>query len=171
MQTNVLEATSLRQQNAVHKGQGVRDNSVPFLDSSIPLKDASHGDVVSYSVETIWRKAECIATLACGRRVKLRDAWQFIGYTGHNPARFMLFLCNGRHVEVQIDTRRAVVAVEQNHRAGAIRHWFRTLVGRFAFDLGVQSMQAKTPDRNRVYTTIDGGQFTLALDASRCVSI
>jgi len=162
MHANVLDTPSHRQQSIRASGQAVLNQSASYLDSRIPLKDASHADVVSYSVETIWRKAECIATLACGRRVKLRDAWQFIGYTGHNPARFMLFLCNGRHVEVQIDTRRAVVAVEQNHRAGAIRHWFRTLVGRFAFDLGVQSMQAKTPDRNRVYTTIDGGQFTLA---------
>ena len=162
MHANVLDTPSHRQQSIRASGQAVLNQSASYLDSRIPLKDASHADVVSYSVETIWRKAECIATLACGRRVKLRDAWQFIGYTGHNPARFMLFLCNGRHVEVQIDTRRAVVAVEQNHRAGAIRHWFRTLVGRFAFDLGVQSMQAKTPDRSRVYTTIDGGQFTLA---------
>jgi hypothetical protein len=162
MHANVLDTPSHRQQSIRASGQAVLNQSASYLDSKIPLKDASHADVVSYSVETIWRKAECIATLACGRRVKLHDAWQFIGYTGHNPARFMLFLCNGRHVEVQIDTRRAVVAVEQNHRAGAIRHWFRTLVGRFAFDLGVQSMQAKTPDRNRIYTTIDGGQFTLA---------
>ncbi len=162
MHANVLDTPSHRQQSIRARGQAVLNQSASFLDSNIPLKDASHTDVVSYSVETIWHKAECIATLACGRRVKLHDAWQFIGYTGHNPARFMLFLCSGRHVEVQIDTRRAVVGVEQNQRAGAFRHWFRTLLARFAIDLGVQSMQAKTLDRNRVYTTIHGGQFTLA---------
>ncbi len=162
MHANVLDTPSHRQQSIRAGGQAVLNQSASFLDSNIPLKDASHADVVSYSVETIWHKAECIATLACGRRVKLHDAWQFIGYTGHNPARFMLFLCSGRHVEVQIDTRRAVVGVEQNQRAGAFRHWFRTLLAGFAIDLGVQSMLPKTLDRNRVYTTIHGGQFTLA---------
>ena len=162
MHANVLDTPSHRQQNIRARGQAVLNQSASFLDSNIPLKDASHADVVSYAVETIWRKAECIATLACGRRVKLHDAWQFIGYAGHNPARFMLFLCNGRHIEVKIDTRRAVVAVEQNQRAGALRHWFRTLLAGFANDSGVLSMQAKAPDRNRVYTTIHGGQFTLA---------
>jgi hypothetical protein len=155
MQTNVLEATSLRQQSAVHNGQGVRDNSVPFLDSSIPLKDASHGDVVSYSVETIWRKAECFAILKDGSRAKLRDAWQFVGYTGHNPARRLLFRHNGLHIEVQLNSEQLIVAMEQKPTGkmfGAIKRMLTANGGSLIRALG----------GSHTYTAVDGSQVSLA---------
>ena len=125
MHANVMESSSQRQQS-IH--QGVPDHTVSFLDSAVPLKDASHGDVVRYSVETIWRKAECIATLIDGTKTKLRDAWQFIGYTGNDPARFLLFRSNEAHIEV---------AARAN-------------------DINL------TPDRARIYTSVDGSQVSLA---------
>lgn len=72
------------------------------LDNAIPLDGASHDEVAEYSVETIWRKAECIATLFDGSRVKLRDAWQFVGYSGRDPVRSLLFCHEGSHIEVRI---------------------------------------------------------------------
>jgi hypothetical protein len=166
MHANVLDTPSLRQQSSRARGQAVLNQSASFLDSNIPLKGASHTDVVSYSVETIWRKAECIATLADGRKVKLHDAWQFIGYTGHDPVRFILFQRKGRHIEVQIDTRCTVIAVEQNQRASAFRSWVERswgpLATRFLNELRAQPAQAKSLDRERIYTTIHGGQVTLA---------
>jgi len=166
MHANVLDIPSHSQQSVRARAPAVLNRSASFLDSNIPLRDASHADVVSYSVETIWRKAECIATLSDGRKVKLHDSWQFIGYTGRAPVRFMLFLCNGRHIEVQIDTRCAVVAVEQNQRAGAFRNWLgrtrRSLATIFLDDSSVQSAQARVLYRDRIYTTIHGGQLTLA---------
>ena len=44
-----------------------------FLDQAIPLKGASHADVVSYSVEIPMRYAEVLATLADGSKVKLKN--------------------------------------------------------------------------------------------------
>ncbi len=166
MHANVLDTPSLRPQSIRARGQAVLNQSASFLDSNIPLRKASHADVVSYSVETIWRKAECIATLANGRKVKLHDTWQFIGYTGHDPVRFLLFQCNGRHIEVQIDTRSTVVAVEQNYRASAFRNWIERCWGplatRFLNELSGQPMQSKAPASDGIYTTIHGGQVTLA---------
>ena len=98
MHANVMESSSHRQQSI--QAQVVPDHTVSFLDSAIPLKDASHGDVVRYAVETIWRKAECIATLIDGTKTKLRDSWQFIGYTGNDPVRFLLFRSDESHIEV-----------------------------------------------------------------------
>ena len=166
MHADVLDTPSLRPQSIRARGQAVLNQSASFLDSNIPLRNASHADVVSYSVETVWRKAECIATLANGRKVKLHDTWQFIGYTGHDPVRFLLFQCSDRHIEVQIDTRRAVVAVGRNQRAGAFRDWIERCWGplatSFLNELGGQPMQARAADRDRIYTTIHGGQVTLA---------
>lgn len=166
MHASVLDTPSHRSQSIRARGQAVLNQSASFLDSNIPLRDASHADVVSYSVETIWRKAECIATLTDGRKVKLHDTWQFIGYTGHDPVRFLLFQCNDSHIEVQIDTRRAVVAVEQNQRASAFRNWIERswgpLATRFLNELSGRPAQARALNRDRIYTTIHGGQVTLA---------
>jgi len=72
------------------------------LDTAVPLDGASHDEVAKYSVETIWRNAECVATLLDGSRVKLRDAWQFVGYSGRDPVRSLLFCHEGSHIEVCI---------------------------------------------------------------------
>ena len=148
MQTGILEAPS-QQQSIAASSQVVRSNSVSFLDSSIPLKGASHGDVVSYSVETIWRKAECIATLRDGRSVKLNDSWQFIGYTGQNHARRLLFRCNGRHIEVQIDSGQLIVAAEQRRAESRFEEIKNSLI--------------RVLNRSRTYIAVDGSQVSLAV--------
>ena len=126
MHANVLESSSQRQQSI--QARAVPDHTVSLLDSAVPLKDASHGDVIRYSIETIWRKAECIATLIDGTKTKLRDSWQFIGYTGHDPVRFLLFRSDESHIEVAA-------------RANVIN---------------------LTPNRARIYTSVDGSQVSLA---------
>ena len=158
MQTGILEAPS-QQQSIAASSQAVCSNSASFLDSSSPLKDASHGDVVSYSVETIWRKAECIATLADGRKTKLCDAWQFIGYTGKNSARRLLFRNNGLHIEVQIDSNQLQVALEQK----PARDLFAAIKLRLATLLSANSNSLiRVLNRSRVYTAVDGSQVSLA---------
>jgi hypothetical protein len=78
----------------------------------------------------------------------------------------MLFQRKGRHIEVQIDTRCTVIAVEQNQRASVFRSWLERswgpLATRFLNELSAQPAQAKSLDRERIYTTIHGGQVTLA---------
>lgn len=129
-----------------------------FLDKAVPLVDASHCDVVRYTVETIWRKAECIATLNDGSRVKLRDAWQFIGYTGRDPVQCLLFCNNGLHIEVQIDAAQPVVAVglddEHDMSLDCLRLMREMLT---SYD----KIQTRARNRDRSYTTVDGCQVTL----------
>jgi hypothetical protein len=62
-----------------------------FLDEMIPLKGASHADVVSYGVDTPMRYSECFAKLADGSTARLRNARQFIGWSGNNGSRRLLF--------------------------------------------------------------------------------
>jgi malate synthase len=85
------------------RGDAVIRYATRFLDDAIPLKNASHADVVNYRVETVWRKAECIATLDDGSEAKLRNSWQFVAYSGREARRSLLFRNNGLHLEIQID--------------------------------------------------------------------
>jgi len=62
-----------------------------FLDQMIPLKGASHSEAVSYGVDTPMRYSECFAKLADGRVVRLKDSRQFIGWSGMNGSRRLLF--------------------------------------------------------------------------------
>ncbi len=62
-----------------------------YLDQMIPLNGASHADVVSYGVDTPMRYSECFAKLVDGRVVRLMDSRQFIGWSGMNGSRRLLF--------------------------------------------------------------------------------
>ena len=56
---------------------GLHENSTKILDSLVPLRGASHGDVVEYRVEIPLRYAECYAVLPDGRQVKFADPRKF----------------------------------------------------------------------------------------------
>lgn len=71
-----------------------------FLDQAIPLNGASHRDVMSYAVDIPMRYAECVATLENGRKVRLRDSRQFMGFSGHDENRSLLFKSSGRRIVI-----------------------------------------------------------------------
>lgn len=71
-----------------------------FLDETIPLEGASHADVVSYAVDIPMRYAECVATLRDGRKARLRDARQFMGFSGRDQNRSLLFKSGGRRIVI-----------------------------------------------------------------------
>jgi malate synthase len=171
------------------RGAAVINYASHFLDSAVPLHGASHGDVVRYEVETIWRKAECIATLSGGGRVKLLDAWQFIGYTGRAPLKSLLFRNNGLHIEVLIDAGHpvgktapanvrdillesatttiqdcedSVAAVDAADKVNVYRNWLGLMQGtlRASFQKGGET-QTRSLDPDRTFTAIDGSHLTL----------
>ena len=72
-----------------------------YLDQVIPLKDASHADVVSYTVEVPMRYAECFAMLRDGRKVSLADRHRFVGWSGDIGNRSLLFRKNLLHIELR----------------------------------------------------------------------
>jgi Malate synthase G, alpha-beta insertion domain len=168
MHTNVMATPSHRQNGIRDRSQVALNCMASYLDQAIPLQDASHADVVSYSIETIWRKAECIALLNDGRRAKLHDAWQFIGYRGHDPARLLLFRSNGLHIEVQTDTEQLMVAVETKDTGnvppdspGFIRRMLT------AISTAGKTSRAGILNKNRIYTAVDGSLVSLTACGSR----
>lgn len=80
-----------------------KNRTAAYLDQVIPLKGASHADVVSYSVEIPMRYAECFARLRDGRKVRLADRSRFIGWSGDDAKRSLLFRKNLLHIELCID--------------------------------------------------------------------
>ena len=77
-------------------------DAVTLLDDLIPLRDASHTDVVEYSVEVPFRYAECYALLQDGRKVSLLEPRKFVGWSSHDPNRTLLFRVNGAHLELDV---------------------------------------------------------------------
>ena len=83
-----------------------------FLDRAIPLEGASHADVVSYAVDIPMRYAECVATLRDGRKIRLQDSRQFMGFSGRDHDRSLLFKSGGRRIV--IDARGERRSAESN---------------------------------------------------------
>ena len=79
---------------------GLHENTTRILDTLIPLRDASHADVVEYRVEIPMRYAECNAILADGRKVKFVAPRKFLGWSSH---RSLLFRVNDITLEVEVD--------------------------------------------------------------------
>ena len=73
------------------------------LDNILPLRDASHRDAVSYSVDIPMRYAECCVTLRDGRTARLRDGAQFEGWTGVNGSRRLLFSTEAGRIVLTTD--------------------------------------------------------------------
>ena len=86
---------------------GLQENSAKILDSLVPLRNASHADVVAYKVEIPLRYAECYAVLADGRKAKLVDPRKFLGWSCHAPRRSLLFRNNDITLEVEVDNEAA----------------------------------------------------------------
>ena len=85
------------------RGAAVIEFAMDFLDRTIPLNGVSHADVAEYVVEIPMRYAECFAVTQDGRKVRFLDRRQFVGWSGHDPRRSLLFVNNGLHVEIDTD--------------------------------------------------------------------
>ena len=89
--------------------------AVTLLDDLIPLRDASHTDVVEYSVEVPFRYAECYALLQDGRKVGLVEPRKFVGWSSYDPSRKLLFRVNGTHLELDVEDELAGKAPGKIH--------------------------------------------------------
>ena len=171
------------------RGDAVIRQATRFLDSAIPLKNASHADVIHYRVETVWRKAECIAILKDGSEAKLRNSWQFVAYTGRRSKRSLLFRNNGLHIEIQIDPDHpvgrdaaanvsdivleaavttiqdcedSVAAVDASDKVNVYRNWLGLMQGTLqAYFPKDGKLRRRTLRPDRKYTGCDGSLVTL----------
>ncbi len=82
---------------------GLLENTARILDSLIPLRHASHADVVEYRIEIPMRYAECCAVLADGTTARFVDPRKFLGWSSHDPRRSLLFRNNEVTLEVEVD--------------------------------------------------------------------
>lgn len=101
-----------------------------FLDQMIPLNGASHADVASYGVDTPMRYSECFAKLVDGRIVRFRDSRQFIGWSGMNGSRQLLFRSEAGRLLVPAAVGQQPVSTE---RRSSAQHKFTTRDGELLF--------------------------------------
>ncbi|MCG8370146.1 MAG: hypothetical protein MJA32_06505, partial [Proteobacteria bacterium] len=105
----MLETRDFRQgiaaRGAPQGDAGLLENTSSILDKLIPLRGASHADVVEYRVEIPMRYAECYAVLADGRRAGLVDPRRFLGWSSHDARRSLLFRNDDMTLEVEVDNR------------------------------------------------------------------
>ncbi len=80
-------------------------DAIALLDDLIPLNGASHADVVEYTVEIPMRYAQCFAVLQDGSKRPLLSPQRFIGWSGHDEDKSLLFRCNGSTLELGLTNR------------------------------------------------------------------
>ena len=113
-------------------------DAVTLLDDLIPLREASHTDVVEYSVEVPFRYAECFALLQDGRKVGLVEPRKFVGWSSYNPSRTLLFRVKGAHLELDIEEQLAGKAPGKVH------------------NITLEAMALRCADTMRKFIGIDG---------------
>lgn len=118
-------------------------DAVSLLDELIPLRDASHTEVIEYSIEVPLRNAECHALLQDGRKVRLEDPRKFIGWSSHDPNRTLLFRVNGAHLELDVVEELAGQAPGKIH------------------NIVLEAMALRCADKMKKFIGIDGGLVLL----------
>jgi len=122
---------------------GLLENTAKILDNLIPLRNASHADVVEYRVEIPMRYAECHAVLADGSMVRFMNPRKFLGWSSHEARRSLLFRNNDITLEVEVD----------NHAAEKERSTVRSI--------NLQAAMREGANRIKKFIGIDGDQLIL----------
>ena len=150
MQQTALETNRTHQgilANVLRQGAqgdaGLQENTTRILDSLVPLRGASHADVVEYRVEIPMRYAECVAVLADGRKVPFIDPRKFLGWSSHDARRSLLFHNNDITLEVEVD----------NGAAEQLRSTVRSI--------NLQAALRQGANRLKKFIGIDGGLIML----------
>ncbi len=167
------------------RGAQVIGKARAVLDEIAPLAAGSHSDAHGYEVHN-----GQLAIMMDSGSVALRDAAQFVGYTGAPDApRTILLRHNGLHAEIVIDRAHviggtdlagiadlvlesaistiqdcedSVAAVDAADKVAVYRNWLGLMNGTLeaSLDKGGKSITRRL-NPDRVYTTPDGGTLTL----------
>jgi len=95
-----------------NRAQQVIQYTHSFLDTAIPLNNALHQDVISYSLDN---SKTLIITLSNGNTTQLIKKPQFVAYQNTDDTLTLLFKNNSLHIELQIDSSHPI---GQLHSAG-----------------------------------------------------
>lgn len=187
--TDIIEENSGLEKTKAYntkRGTAVVEKAAAFLDEAVPLNDANHSEVISYSVDGGHLKASTEGEVKVG----LQIAEQFVGYSGDEAAPNSLLLRNnGLHVEIQIDRNHpvgasskagvkdvvlesalstiqdcedSVAAVDGADKAVVYRNWLGLMKGDLSetFAKGGKQ-QTRRLNQDRIFKAPAGGDFTL----------
>ncbi len=97
------------------RGELVVARAAAFLDTTVPLADASHSEVIAYGIGEAEGRRQLRAVLDNGGNTSLVDPAQFAGCVNEDDPSSILLVNNGLHIEIQIDRGHNV---GQAHPAG-----------------------------------------------------
>jgi malate synthase len=169
------------------RGKKVTHYAKIFLDNSSPLKNASHCEVIAYSIVN----NELVVQLSSGSVTSLSEPEKFVGYNGslQNPSAILL-KNNGLHIEIQInvndkigksdpasvnnlllesalttiqDCEDSIAAVDADDKIIVYRNWLGLMKGDLTVTFnkaGKQVARSLNPDRN--YLTPSGHPIKLS---------
>jgi len=190
--SDVIDDADGRQQDDDYnpiRGAAVIEYAAEFLDRALPLNAATHREVARYELDTGGAAPELGMLLTDGRRVRLADERQFIGYASEGPGSTLLFRNRGLHIEICIDpespvggTARAnvadvvlesavttiqdcedsVAAVDADDKTEVYRNWFGLMQGNLevSFSKAGKTLSRRLNDDRR-YTAVDGSTLVL----------
>ena len=190
--TDVIDEDNGRDKGGAYnpvRGASVIDYAARFLDRAVPLETGSHADVAAYTVDDDPTRSTLQVSLQDGSRTALKNAEQFIGFSGDGATRRILLGNNGLHVEIVIDPSHpvgkasaagvadvvlesavttiqdcedSVAAVDAEDKVGVYRNWLGLMRGTLTatFTKGGKSLTRALHDDRR-YTAADGGELTL----------
>lgn len=168
------------------RGEKVITKSKQLLDEAITLKNASHIDIVKYSIID----NKLVATLANGESTGLVDEQKLVGYQGSlEEPTVLLFKNNDLHIEIQfnrehpvgktdaagikdivlesaittiMDCEDSVAAVDAEDKVLVYSNWLGLMKGDLSatFEKGSKTM-TRTLNPDRTYTGLNGETITL----------
>jgi malate synthase len=171
------------------RGAAVIDYAADFLDKAIPLERGSHTDVGEYCLREGSGNARLEIVLADGSTTGLKHPQRWVGYSGSQAARSLLFRNNGLHFEIRIDPDHpvgkdaranvadvileaavttiqdcedSVAAVDAEDKVGVYRNWLGLMRG----TLEAEFMKGGKPmvrrlEKDRSHTTPKGASLEI----------
>jgi malate synthase len=172
------------------RGAAVIRYATEFLDKTIPLANASHGDVNTYGIDRGEDGVRFVASHANGETLNLKSPEQFVGFKESESRMQFLFRNNGLHIELLInpdhpigrdatanladvilesaltaiqDCEDSVTAVDAADKVSVYRNWLGLMRG----DLTASFMKGgkevtRTLAKDRVYTSINNEELVLS---------
>ena len=191
--TDVIAADEDRESTGAYnarRGAAVIRYATEFLDKTIPLADASHGDVNTYGIDRGEDGVRFVASHANGETLNLKSPEQFVGFKESESRMQFLFRNNGLHIELLInpdhpigrdatanladvilesaltaiqDCEDSVTAVDAADKVSVYRNWLGLMRG----DLTASFMKGgkevtRTLAKDRVYTSINNEELVLS---------